>query len=242
MNLFKRCAAALLCVVVLLSCAACSPRFAEYDVSAYVQALLDSTYHADHVDLEEITGTSLADAQENNDTTVANAAVLFCNTYGISPNESQLAEFEVIMRQAFALTKYTVKEERQVETGYYLEVEVAAITNFKDCGDTIEAIKQEVQGGTAIADEPDESDTEDSEDAESAETESTQQTTTTVGSDDANDRFVEKVLDFCKQELANISYDTDTISLPLDILQTEDGELQIDLNQLEAIDRAVIRF
>lgn len=242
MNFVKRSAAVLLCAALLICTAACTPKFAEYDVSAYVQALLDSTYHSEHGDLQEITGTSLADAQENNDTTVANAAVLFCNTYGISPNESQLAEFEMIMRQAFALTKYTVKEERQVETGYYLEVEVAAITNFKDCGDKIESIKQEVQGGTVIAGEsadPAESDTEDD---ESTPTESTPQTTTTVGSADANERFVQKVLDFCKQELANISYDTDTISLPLDILQTEDGELQIDLNQLEAIDRAVIRF
>lgn len=241
MSLWKKSVVALLCFVLLLSCAACTPHFAEYDVSAYVQGLLDSTYHADHTALEEITGISLADAQENNDTTVTNAAVLFCNTYSISPSESQLAELEAIMRQAFSLTKYTVKEERKVESGYYLEVEVAAITNFKDCDDKIEAIRQEVQGGTIIADEPAESDAEDSEEVESYTTESIPQTTT-ADSADANDLFVQKVLDFCKQELANISYDTDTISLPLDILQTEDGELQIDLNQLETIDRAVIRF
>lgn len=240
MNFLKKSVAVLLCAVLLLTCAACTPRFAEYDVSAYVQALLDSTYHAEHTALQEITGTGLADAQENNDTTVSNAAVLFCNTYGISPSESQLSELQAIMRQAFALTKYTVKEERKVDTGYYLEVEVAAITNFEDCAEKINAIKQEVQGGTTAEEPAAESGTETG-DEDTAVSDAPQETNT-QGSADANDRFVQKVLDFCKQELANISYDTDTISLPLDILLTEDGELQIDLNQLEAIDRVVVRF
>lgn len=235
MKFAKKIVGVVLCAALLLSCAACTPRFAEYDVSAYVQGLLDSTYHSDHTALQEITGMSLADAQENNDTTVENSAVLFCNTYGISPSESQLSELEAIMRQAFSLTKYTVKEERKVDTGYYLEVEVAAITNFEDCEAQLENLKREVQG---ITEEPEETEPESGVESSPEE----QEPAAVADSADVNERFVQKVIEFCKQELANISYDTDTISLPLDIRQTEDGELQIDLNQLETIDRAVIRF
>ena len=228
----KRCAALLLCAVLLLTTAGCSlfptPGFAEYDVSGYVKALLDSSYHGDHKAIKEIAGVDDAGAQANTDTTVENAAIYFCNNYGISPSERQLEELKAIMRQAFALTKYTVKEERKVDSGYYLEVEVAAITNFEGRTADIERLKIEAQdesigstGGTGSEDGGEEA--------------------AQAGSD-ANTLFVDKVLEFCKSELANISYDPDTRSLPLDVIQTEDGELQLDMNQLDAIDRAVIRF
>ena len=232
----KRCAAVLLCAVLLLTAGGCSlfptPGFAEYDVSAYVQALLDSSYHGSHDAIKEIAGVDDASAQSNTDTTVENAAIYFCNNYGISPSERQLDELKAIMRQAFALTKYTVKEERKVDGGYYLEVEVAAITNFEGRTADIEQLKIEAQdesigstGSTASSDGDEDNDS----------------TAAQMGTD-ANTLFVDKVLEFCKSELANISYDPDTRSLPLDVIQTEEGELQLDMNQLDAIDRAVIRF
>lgn len=233
----QRCAAILLCAVLLLTTAGCSlfptPGFAEYDVSGYVKALLDSSYHGDHKAIKEIAGVNDAGAQTNTDTTVENAAIYFCNNYGISPSERQLDELKAIMRQAFALTKYTVKEERKVDGGYYLEVEVAAITNFEGRSADIDQLKIEAQdasigstGNTTSGDE------DGGEEADS---------TAQIGTD-ANTLFVDKVLEFCKSELANISYDPDTRSLPLDVVQTEKGELQLDMNQLDAIDRAVIRF
>ena len=232
MKTVKRCAALLLCAVLLLAAGGCSlfptPGFAEYDVSGYVKALLDSSYHGSHDAIKEIAGVDDAGAQANTDTTVENAAIYFCNNYGISPSERQLEELKAIMRQAFALTKYTVKEERKVDSGYYLEVEVAAITNFEGRTADIEQLKIEAQdesiGSTGSTTSEDGG-------------EGAAQTGT-----DANTLFVDKVLEFCKSELANISYDPDTRSLPLDVIQTEDGELQLDMNQLDAIDRAVIRF
>lgn len=242
MKTVKRCAAFFLCAVVLLTTAGCSifptPGFAEYDVSGYVKALLDSSYHGDHDAIKEISGVDDAGAQANSDTTVENAAIYFCNNYGISPSDRQLDELKAIMRQAFALTKYTVKEERKVEGGYYLEVEVAAITNFEGRSQDIDRLKIEAQdqstGGSAGSSEDG---AEDSDDGEEPASSAPQETVT-----DANSLFVDKVLEFCKSELANISYDPDTRSLPLDVIQTEQGELQLDMNQLDAIDRAVIRF
>lgn len=239
MKKVKRCAALLLCAAVLLAAAGCSifptPGFAEYDVSGYVKALLDSSYHGDHDAIKEISGVDDAGAQANSDTTVENAAIYFCNNYGISPSDRQLDELKAIMRQAFALTKYTVKEERKVEGGYYLEVEVAAITNFEGRSADIDRLKIEAQDAT-IGSSGNTPSSEGSDDGEDPASSAPQAGT------DANSLFVDKVLEFCKSELANISYDPDTRSLPLDVIQTEKGELQLDMNQLDAIDRAVIRF
>ncbi len=244
---------------VLSACTIPAPGFVDYDVSGYVQALLDSSYHDSHEALMEISGISEADAQKNSTTTVENAAVHFCNTYGISPSDDQLQELQVIMKQAFSLTKYTVKEERKVETGYYLEVEIASITNFEGRAADIEKLKTEAQNEAAgIGTRPaassgnedggtGENEDEDSGDPNGEESsgESSSPPAPPVSSGekaDVNDLFVNKVLEFCKQELANISYDVDTRTVPLDILQTEKGELQLDLNQIEKIDQTVIRF
>ena len=239
MKKVKRYAALLLCAAVLLAAAGCSifptPGFAEYDVSGYVKALLDSSYHGDHDAIKEISGVDDAGAQANSDTTVENAAIYFCNNYGISPSDRQLDELKAIMRQAFALTKYTVKEERKVEGGYYLEVEVAAITNFEGRSADIDRLKIEAQDATigSSGNTPSSEGDDDGKDPASS---------APQAGTDANSLFVDKVLEFCKSELANISYDPDTRSLPLDVIQTEKGELQLDMNQLDAIDRAVIRF
>ncbi len=234
-----------LCLAAVLAAAlsACSipkPGFADYDVSAYVQALLDSSYHDSHGDLVEITGVSEEDAIANNTTTVENAAVRFCNTYGIYPSDEQLQELEVVMKQAFALTKYTVKEERKVENGYYLEVEIASITNFEGREEDIAGLKAaaEAEASGAGAIQPS-SQAGDSSSQVSSEPEPPAPAGETVN---AEDLFVEKVLEFCVRELNNVSYDSDTRTMPLDILQTEEGELQMDMDQIEKIDQAVIRF
>ena len=71
-------------------------------------------------------------AQQNNATTVQNAAVNFCNTYGVSPSDEQLSQLEEVMRQALAQADYTVQDEEKVDTGYTLEVEIDPIVNFSD--------------------------------------------------------------------------------------------------------------
>lgn len=226
MKLWKRLTAFFLGAVCCLSLGACAvpvPGYSDYDVSAYIQALLDSSYHDSHEALMETAHMTEEGARGNNATTVENAAVRFCNTYSISPSQQQLEELQMVMKQAFALSRYTVKEERKVTGGYYLEVEVYSILNFENKQSDINQMKEEARQAALQAGSSS------SEEGQSAIL-------------DPNDLFVEKVLAFCKQELANITYDEAPRVKPLDIVQTEDGELQLDLNQIDAIDLEVIRF
>ena len=251
--------------VLVASLAGCNipvPGYADYDVSGYIQALLDSSYHDTHEALMELSKITEESAKANNTTTVENAVVNFCNTYSLSPSDAQLQELEKVMRQAFALTKYIVKDERKTDTGYYLEVEIASITNFEGREADIERLKaaaqQEalaantakpaVQPGTVDDDDDDSYDDDyddygdeegDEDDGDSDEPDQTLPQGEKVN---ANELFLERVLDFCKQELANISYDPEMRTVALDIRQTAQGELQLDLNQIDTIDRTVIRF
>lgn len=228
MKLWKKVTALLLAGALALGLCACSlptrdGGFADYDVSAYVKALLDSTYHEDNDALISLSGISQKAAQENNATTVANAAVRFCNRYGVSPSQDQLTQLENLMRSAFALTRYTVKEERKVEGGYYLEVDIAAITCFEGLQSEIDRLK------TGAAEEATYANYNPPEDGAPQHT-------------DANDLFVEKVLALCAQQLSNISYDVEAITVPVDVLQTDEGELKLNMDQIKTIDETVIRF
>lgn len=234
---------------VLLACGLCgcavpTAGFADYDVSAYIQALLDSSYHSDNTALMDIAQITAEKAGENNSTTVENAAVEFCKTYGISPSDKQLEELQAIMRHAFSLTKYTVKDERRVDTGYYLEVEIASITNFENRDADIDRLKTEAEQEAAAANNALQKATADGTDDSGDSASSTPVYHGAINGEkvDANELFVEKVLDFCTQEVANVSYDSDTRIVALDIRQTELGELQLDLNQITTIDQTVIRF
>jgi len=249
MSLMKRIAALFLAVVVISGLSGCTiptPGFADYDVSGYIQALLDSSYHDSNEKLMEIAAISEEKARENNAATVENAAVHFCNAYGISPSDEQLRELETIMKHAFSLTKYAVKEERKVDTGYYLEVEIASITNFEGREADIEKLKADAQQEATAANTARPSvvsgDSGDSDDAGDTSSAPVYQGGIRGEKVDANDLFVEKVLEFCTQEVANVSYDPETRTVALDIRQTEKGELQLDLNQIATIDQTVIRF
>ncbi len=246
MSVLKRClvlVSGCLLAAVLSACTIPSPGFADYDVSGYIQALLDSSYHGENEDLMAIAAITEEQALEYNTTTVENAAVTFCNTYGLSPSDEQLAELQIIMTQAFSLTKYTVKDERKTDTGYYLEVEVASITNFAECGTEIEELKEEARQEATAANNS-QSEASGLENSTEGEESPEVSSAAAPGGEtiDANTLFIDKVLDFCKRELANISYDQETRSLPLDIRQTDQGELQVDLNQIDAIDKTVVRF
>ena len=239
-------------IACLSGCAIPVPGYADYDVSGYIQALLDSSYHDTHEALMELSKVTEESAKANNTTTVENAVVNFCNTYDLSPSVGQLDELEKIMRQAFALTKYMVKDERKTDTGYYLEVEIASITNFEGREADIERLKAAAQQEAAAlnapkpAVRPDTSDDDDDDsyddDTDGDDTEEPPQELPPEEKVNANELFINKVLDFCKQELANISYDPEMRTVALDIRQTDKGELQLDMNQLDTIDRTVIRF
>lgn len=234
-----------LCVLTALGfygCAIPTPGFADYDVSAYIQALLDSSYYNDNAELMKIAQISEEKANEYNTATVENAAVYFCNEYDIAPSDEQLKELQAIMKHAFSLTKYTVKDERRVDSGYYLEVEIASVTNFEDREADIERLKTEAQQEATAANNAQQSAASNGADSDGTSSAPVYHGAISGEKVDANELFVDKVLDFCTQEVANISYDSETRIVALDIRQTDEGELQLDLNQITTIDRTVIRF
>ena len=83
---WKRAALAAAAAGLSLALAGCSlpmTGFADYDVSGYFQALLDSSYKGENTSYMAVAAATEEVAQQNNTTIVTNAAVNFCNTYGV---------------------------------------------------------------------------------------------------------------------------------------------------------------
>ncbi len=271
----KRWALAAVAAVLSLTLTGCSlpmMGFADYDVSGYFQALFDSCYKGENEAYMAVAATNEQSAQENNNTTVENAAVNFCNTYGLNPSEEQLTQLEDVMRQAFLQADYTVKDEQKVEGGYYLEVEIDPIVNFSGLEDKVEELREEAQDEATQANSSSSQEDEDSdgdygsedgygdygyddsgyddgsdygyEDSSQEESSSSQDSSDTedTGVVDANALFVDKVITFCQGQLEFLTHGDETVTIALDIRQTSDGELQLDTNQLDTIDRTVLQF
>ncbi len=230
------------------------PGFADYDVSSYIQALLDSSYHNSHESFIVAAQANAADAAENHASTVENAAVYFCNAYNISPTEQQMAQLQEVFSQVFTKAQYTVKEEQKVDTGYTIEIEVTPITNFSNCKAELEQLLNQAQQEADAANapsptpEPEDEEDEDSWDdwddwEEDSEPESAVATPTPSPRPqvDAEELFVNKVLHYLQQQAAAPAYGA-ARSMVLDIRQTAEGELQLDLNQIDAIDQAMVPF
>ena len=258
--------------------------FADYDVSGYFQALLDSSYKGENTSYMAVAAATEEVAQQNNTTTVANAAVNFCNTYGLSPSDDQLTQLEDVMRQALRQADYTVKDEQKVDGGYYLEVEIDPIVNFSGLEDTISQLRTEAEEEATMANSSSSQD-EDSygsddstygydggsygdgyddsygdgygdsydsysdgdpygsysgEDSSSSDEEETSQADSEPV--DANSLFVDKVVAYCQEELSSIRYGSEPVTIALDIRQTDAGELQLDTNQLDTIDKTVLQL
>ena len=269
-------AAAAAMSLLLTGCSLPMMGFADYDVSGYFQALLDSSYKGQNTEYVDIAATTEEKAMQNNTATVQNAAVNFCNTYGITPSDEQLTQLEEVMRQALLQADYTVKDEQKVDTGYYLEVEIVPIVNFSGLESEIDKLRDEAQDEASQAqkeaeeegensDSYDDSDGYDdygyddgygseddygyedssyedyddtSSDEESSQEESDQDTQPVS----ANDLFVNKVVEYCQELVTTIRYADTPVTISLDIVQTEKGELQLDTNQLDTIDRTVLQF
>ena len=271
----KRWALAAVAAVLSLTLTGCSlpmMGFADYDVSGYFQALFDSCYKGENEAYMAVAAINEQSAQENNNTTVENAAVNFCNTYGLNPSEEQLTQLEDVMRQAFLQADYTVKDEQKVEGGYYLEVEIDPIVNFSGLEDKVEELREEAQDEATQANSSSSQEDEDSdgdygsedgygdygyddsgyddgsdygyEDSSQEESSSSQDSSDTedTGVVDANALFVDKVITFCQGQLEFLTHGDETVTIALDIRQTSDGELQLDTNQLDTIDRTVLQF
>jgi len=258
----KKIAAFLLAVFTAFSLGGCDipmPGFADYDVSGYIQALLDSSYHNAHEGFMSVVGATEQTAAEYHTTTVENAVVNFCNTYSLNPSDGQMEQLREIFSGILQQAQYTVREEKKVDTGYYIEVEVAPISNFSNCSAQLQALRSQAQqeADAANASEPEES--ESSEDDEGGEDwddgwgeedwgddgeEDTPIATpkpSAVPQVDPSELYLTKVVEFCRQQAGTVSYGVPR-TMSLDIRQTEEGELQLDMNQLEKIDETVLQF
>ncbi len=259
--------------LLLTGCSLPMMGFADYDVSGYFQALLDSSYKGQNTEYVDIAATTEEKAMQNNTATVQNAAVNFCNTYGITPSDEQLTQLEEVMRQALLQADYTVKDEQKVDTGYYLEVEIIPIVNFSGLESEIDKLRDKAQDEASQAQKEAEEEEENSDsydsyddygyddgygseddygyedssygdyddtssDQESSQEESDQDTQPVS----ANDLFVNKVVEYCQELVTTIRYADTPVTISLDIVQTEKGELQLDTNQLDTIDRTVLQF
>ena len=289
-NGWKRAALGVASAAMALALAGCTlplptSGFADYDVSGYFQALLDSSYKGNNTAYVNVTAGSEEEAQKNNTTTVQNAAINFCNTYGVLPNDEQLSQLEEVMRQALVQADYTVKDEEKVESGYTLEVEVDPIVNFSDLEDEIEKLREEAEEEATQAhtqysssrDEDEDTDSDgygygdedsdsygygdedsdssddgygyDDEDSDSSEDgydygiDDSESSTSSDGNVvDANAIFVDKVVSLCQEQLSDLRFSGETVTVTLEIRQTDEGELQLDTNQLDTIDRTVLQF
>lgn len=265
MKLSKKLTALALCALLALSCAGCGlPElgFDDYDVSGYIQALLDSTYHDNHNSLIAITGTSEETAKQNHTSTVENAAVNFCNTYNLSPSEEQLTALQDVMSQALNQAKYTVKEEQKIESGYYIEVEVSPIGNFAGLAETLSDLRTQAmdeasaanaaqtpqgvlgegQDGYVPGDDEDGGDEYYEDGGEPTPSPAPTPAPTPTAKVDPYQLYMDKVVAYCQSQTGAIGYQPQNVTIALDIRQTEAGELQIDLNQVDTLDKTVLMF
>ena len=186
----------------------------------------------------------------NYTTTVENAAINFCNAYSLELSDEQMGRLEDVMAKVLLNARYQVKDEVKTETGYTIEVTVSPITTFAGLtGEftTLRSQAQEAADRTSMVNMDDGEDgsgdgEEDGgwEDGGGEEPTPTPEPTPQARS--ATELYVESALELCEAKANDVRFDgTDTV-IVMDIRLTEDGKLQLDLNQLDEIDRAVLAF
>lgn len=255
MRALKGFAALMLAALLCIGFSGCdilpSEEFNDYDVSGYIQALLDSSYHDDHKSFIAIVQATEDSAKANNTTTVENAAINFCNAYGMNPSEQQMQRLEGIMATALMGTRYQVKDEVKVETGYTIEVTVSPVTTFAGLTGEFTSIRSQAQeevSKTSMVNLTDGEDQQDQEDGDEwdggGEAEPTPSPTPapTPVLKTAAELYVDRALDLCEQKAQSPEFGGEDKVIVLDIRLTDKGELQLDLNQIDEIDRAVLAF
>lgn len=245
----------------LWGCEIPQPGFADYDVAGYIRALLDSSYLNDSTRLVQVFGTTEQSAANNHITTAENAAVRFCNEYGLSPDEAQLDRLKTIMDKALSGARYTVNTEVQTPNGYTVDVQVYPITTFygrqqqfaQMLADTREEAKAKAQATPEPTEPPDEDDDwdddwddddgwDDDPDAVAPAATPAPTPAPTPSPAEIERLYMEKVLAFCEGELSRLTYESQPVTVTLNIVQTKNGELQLDLNQIDIVDQTVLFF
>ena len=249
MKAYRKFTALLLAAAICLGLTGCSilpsEEFNDYDVSGYIQALLDSSYHNSHGAFISVTQAAADTAQANNTTTVENAAINFCNAYGLNPTEEQMQRLEGIMSTALLGAKYQVKDEVKTETGYTIEVTVSPITTFSGLTEQFTTLRSQAQeevdrtSMVNLGEGGGEGDEDGDEDGEEGPTPTPAPTPLLLT---AGELYVNKVLDLCESKVSLLEFGGADTVIVMDIRLTDEGELQLDLNQIDEIDRAVLAF
>ena len=264
MKLRERAARFILAAAMILTLGGCdflpSMDFDDYDVSGYIQALMDSSYHNSHQAYIQITLDGEATAKDNNTATVQNISTHFCNAYNLNPNNEQMTKLHEIFGSALLSARYTVKEEQKISTGYTIEVEIAPITNLIGLENEFSQLRQQAKEEADKANAPsawqgqDESqDEEDGDDEdgywgeEGWEDDPTPTPVPTASPSpdkivDSYELYIDKILAVLPGKLQNPDYKPETVVIALDIRQTKEGDLQLDLNQIDIIDQTVMLF
>lgn len=234
---------ALLVIAAALSgCTIPTKGYADYDVSAYIRSLLNSSYYASHEEYMSYANTTEEAAQEeNNDTVVANGATHFCLANNLAPTDEQFERIEALVKSAYAESKFTVNTQISTDTGYNIDVEINPITNFTDISEDIEEIIQNAKDSAAKEEYNSHSSSDEDEDSEDEEDSENSAETTSTTNDDLQYEITEKVILLLTNSLEEISYG-DTKLISLEIRLDSDGNLSLNQTQIEEIDNTVIDF
>lgn len=115
----------------------------EFDPSAYIKSILDSTYLDENDDYIELSGSSTEDAEENHDTTVYNLVFAFFEKYELNPSDSQIEELEVVFSNIYSQCVYEVSATAEENSEYFVTVTFTPIVNLSELGNYIDDIKED---------------------------------------------------------------------------------------------------
>lgn len=236
-----------LCLTILLCGCSLEPKYKDYDVSGYLNALFQSTYKGEHEEFIAVTASSPEEALENNDLVAENGAVHFCNAFGILPTDDQMKRLEEVVREAYKQTRFTVKDEERTAGGYTVEVEISPLLTFQSLTGAYEKALTDLQngdleiGGKKQETPPDPA-AEDGGESSPEPTGGVNVSGQGQGVFDENTLFVDEVIRLSQEALTRESEYGVPTKVIIDVRQDDDGKLYLDRTRLEEIDVTVLRF
>ena len=250
---FKKLISSVLVVIIAVSLTGCSlpgMGFAEYDVSGYIRALLDSSYQQNYDEFVSFTGIPEEEAEQNNIATIENGAIDFCNSFDIYPTEEQMTKIRTLMEKVYKLAQYTVKDEEKIESGYTVEVDVTPLSCFNSKASEFNEAKAAAQKkaddlymekipGSSEEELYDEEETNEENESSSENSDTiTGNENTTIN---VNTIYVDMIIEICEKALENPEYG-ENVTIYLDIIQDNQGNLKLDTNQIGVIDKSIVIF
>lgn len=242
----KKLTAILLAITLVFSMTGCGvfkSKFPDYNVTGYINALLNSSYHGNSEDLIEITMQTQEDADKNMQITIDNGSVYFCNAFAINPSDEQMQRIRQLVEKAYNLSKYTVSQKKEISDGYNVDVEYEPITVFADSVNEATALRSNTQLlREKVLEKSENTYNYPNENTDENDDEDEETSNVTVDSEAMTEVFIDEVINMCESKLNSNFIYGEKVSVTLKILRTADGQLQIDTTQLEEIDTGIVLF